>query len=86
MTLWVRRIEYIDAAAYSYDILCVVVDQMKLELEEIMEPIISEMKKEVTSLLLRLPPRVKAMRMSDFLQECGGDVSLLLEKERKMAR
>lgn len=51
-----------------------------------MEPAIEEMRKEVGFLLMRLPTRVKAMRMSDFLRECGGDVALLAEKERRAGK
>jgi hypothetical protein len=44
------------------------------------------MRKEVGFFLMRLPSRVKAMKMSDFLRECGGDVQLLLEKERRAGK
>jgi len=62
------------------------VAEMRSQLEASMEPAIEEMRKEVGFLLMRLPTRVKAMRMSDFLRECGGDVALLAEKERRAGK
>ena len=62
------------------------VAEMRSQLEASMEPAIEEMRKEVGFLLMRLPTRVKAMRMSNFLRECGGDVALLAEKERRAGK
>jgi hypothetical protein len=59
---------------------------MRSQLNAVMEPAIEEMRREVAFVLMRLPSRVKNMRMSDFLRECGGDVGLLVEKERKAGK
>ena len=59
---------------------------MRSQLNAVMEPAIEEMRREVAFVLMRLPSRVKNMRMSAFLRECGGDVSLLVEKERRAGK
>ena len=73
----------IDAKLAAIDLL---VQEMRSQLEEAMEPAREEMRKEVALFLMRLPTRVKSMRMGDFLRECGGDVALLLDKERKATK
>lgn len=73
----------IDAKLATVDLL---VQEMRSQLEAAMEPAREEMRKEVALFLMRLPSRVKGMRMGDFLRECGGDVALLLEKERKAVK
>ena len=73
----------IDAKLSAVDLL---VSEMRSQLEAAMEPAIEEMRREVNFFLMRLPSRVKGMRMSDFMRECGGDVALLAEKERKAGK
>lgn len=62
------------------------VSEMRSQLNAAMEPAIEEIRREVAFVLMRLPSRVKNMRMTDFLRECGGDVALLAEKERKAGK
>jgi len=62
------------------------VSEMRSQLNAVMEPAIEDMRREVAFVLMRLPARVKAMRMSDFLRECGGDVALLAERERRAGK
>ena len=73
----------IDAKLQAVDLL---VAEMRSQLEAAMEPCMEEMRKEVAFFLMRLPSRVKSMKMSDFLREWGGDVQLLLEKERRAGK
>lgn len=75
--------EEINAKLSAVDLL---VAEMRSQLEGLMEPCMEEMRKEVAFFLMRLPSRVKSMKMSDFLRECGGDVQLLLEKERRAGK
>jgi hypothetical protein len=75
--------EEINSKLSAVDLL---VAEMRSQLEAVMEPCLEDMRKEVAFFLMRLPSRVKNMRMSDFLRECGGDVQLLLEKERKAGK
>ena len=56
---------------------------MRSQLNAVMEPAIEDMRREVAFVLMRLPSRVKSMRMSDFLRECGGDVALLADVTRR---
>ena len=73
----------IDAKLHAVDLL---VSEMRSQLESAMEPCMEAMRKEVAFFLMRLPSRVKSMRMGDFLRECGGDVQVLLDKERKAGK
>jgi hypothetical protein len=73
----------IDSKLLAVDLL---VAEMRSQLESAMEPCMEEMRKEVAFFLMRLPSRVKGMRMADFLRECGGDVQVLLDKERKAGK
>lgn len=73
----------IDSKLQAVDLL---VAEMRSQLESAMEPCMEEMRKEVAFFLMRLPSRVKGMRMADFLRECGGDVQVLLDKERKAGK
>ena len=75
--------EEINAKLSAVDLL---VAEMRSQLEGLMEPCMEEMRKEVAFFLMRLPSRVKGMKMGDFLRECGGDVQVLLDKERKAGK
>ena len=75
--------EEINAKLAAVDLL---VAEMRSQLEAVMEPCLEDIRKEVAFFLMRLPSRVKSMKMSDFLRECGGDVQVLLEKERKAGK
>jgi hypothetical protein len=62
------------------------VDSVQKDMEAVFEPAVEEMRREVSSMLLRLSSRVKGMRMADFLRECGGDVQALLAKDRRQQK
>jgi hypothetical protein len=60
---------------------------MKSDLSSVFEEPLSKMDKAVKTVLLLLPPRIRNMRVADFLRESGGgDVQALLDKEKKIAR
>lgn len=62
------------------------VDHVRKELESTMEPAITEMRREIQSMLNRLGSKVKNMKMADFLRECGGDVQGFIEKDKRQAK
>jgi len=63
------------------------VDAARRELEAVIEAPLDEARREVAQLLLRLPSRVKAMRMEDFLRESGGgDAQALMAKDRRQQK
>jgi len=62
------------------------VDDLKAELEVRLDATIADMTKLVEAALLRLPARVKAMSMREFVGTFGGKASLVAEHERKEMR
>ena len=63
------------------------VDAARRELEAVIEAPLDEARREVALLLNRLPSRVKAMRMEDFLRESGGgDAQTLIAKDRRQQK
>ena len=59
---------------------------MKSALENGVEVTISEMKRIVETAILLLPSKIKAMSMAEFMTDYGGDVAMVLEKDRKLSR
>jgi len=64
------------------------VDAARKQLEAVIEAPLDEARRDVSFMLNRLPSRVKAMRMEDFLRESGGsgDVQALYAKDRKQQK
>lgn len=44
------------------------------------------MRRIVETAILRLPSKIKGMRMREFMTDYGGDAALVLEKDRKQSR
>lgn len=59
---------------------------MRASLEKNVEATISEMRRIVETAILRLPSKIKSMRMDKFMTEYGGDAALVLEQDRKQSR
>lgn len=59
---------------------------MKAELEQQADKIVSEMRRIVEAALIKLPPKIKGMRMSELVTDYGGDASLVFEKEKKLTK
>ncbi len=57
---------------------------MKAALEQQADSIVSEMRRIVEAALIKLPPKIKAMRMSELVTDYGGDASLVFEKAKKL--
>lgn len=62
------------------------VDDMKHEINEMMEAAVEEMQHDIRNMLLGVKPSILEMKMGDFLRECGGSFQMAYDKERKMAR
>lgn len=62
------------------------VDSMRGEIETQVDATVSEMRRIIEAAVLRLPQRIRSMTMREFMTECGGDVQVVLEKDKKMSR
>jgi len=62
------------------------VDEMKASLDKWLDSTVADMRRLVETAILRLPSKIKAMSMREFMTDYGGRAALVLEKEKKQHR
>jgi Nbl1 / Borealin N terminal len=62
------------------------VDEMKAAIEKTADATIAEMKRVVETAILKLPTKIKNMKMKEFMTEFKGEVAMVLEQDKKQNR